>query len=448
MADELLIEAGWIVTLDEDLGVIRDGALLIRNDRVLAIGKREKIAPDYSGPRFDARDRTLMPGLVNAHMHLYSTFARGMQLPGPAPASFIEILESLWWRLDKALTLDDLYFSAIPPLCESLRHGVTTIFDHHASPHAIAGSLDELARACGDVGLRGVLCYEVSDRDGPEIALAGIEENRRFLSQVDQAKDPTIGGLFGLHASFTLSDETLARCVEAAKPLRAGFHIHVAEAEDDPKDAIERDGSRTVERLHRARVLGPRCIAAHCVHISPEELALLARSRTGVVTNPQSNMNNAVGAPALLDLLAEKVAVGLGSDGMTGDVFQEARALSLLHRHIAADPRVGWDESMQVAFYGTSAIASRHTGAPVGVIKPGAYADLVIRRYQPPTPLNSDNAWGHFLFGLGTASVDEVWVGGRSVLSDGEVLGVDEAKLSGQAKERAAALWKRLEADA
>jgi putative selenium metabolism protein SsnA len=444
MSQSLLIEGAWIVTLDDDIGVIEDGAVLLERGRVHSIGPTNRIAPGYAGPRFDARGRTVMPGLVNAHMHLYSTFARGMAVPGEPPDRFSSILEQLWWKLDKALELDDCYPSAVPPLCEGLRHGVTTIIDHHASPRAIEGSLDRIAEACRDVRVRANLSYEVSDRDGAERTTAGIEENRRWLTLVGEAKDPMLGGLLGLHAAFTLSDITLARCVEAARELRAGFHIHVAESEDDPTDAVERSGTRTIHRLKAAKILGPRTLAAHCIHIDDTEIQALKQSRTAVVTNPQSNMSNAVGAPRLLELLAHGLDVGLGSDGMTGDVFQEARALSLLHRHIAGDPRVGWMESARVAFNGTRAVAHRFFDAPVGVLKPGAFGDVVVRDYQPPTPLTSDNVWGHFLFGLGASPVTDVWVGGRRAVEDGRVIGVNEASAAADARRRAQALWGRM----
>ena len=388
----------------------------------------------------------------SAHMHLYSTFARGMALPGasagaPAPASFMEILQGLWWKLDKALVQDDLYPTAVVPLCESLRKGVTTIFDHHASPACAPGSLDIVAEACADVGVRASLSYEVSDRDGAQVAAQGIEENRRFLERCAEAKDPRRSGLFGLHAQFTLGDETLAKCSEIGRKLRAGFHVHVAEAEADQADAIERTGAdnlRAVHRLNRFKLLSPKTIAAHCVHVTAKEIEILARTGVAVATNPQSNMNNAVGATPLFDLLEGGVLVALGSDGMTGDIFQEAKALSLIHRHIAADPRLGWVESERVAVAGAQALGARHFGAPVGVLKPGAYADMVMRDYASPTPVTRDNVWGHFLYGLGVAPVVDVWVGGDHVVDGGRVTGVHEESVARDASERADALWRRL----
>jgi putative selenium metabolism protein SsnA len=374
----------------------------------------------------------------------------GAGTPGgpPAPANFLEILKGLWWKLDRALTEGDLYPSAVIPLCESLRKGVTTVFDHHASPECAPGSLDAIAEACRDVGVRASLSYEVSDRDGSDFAAEGIEENRRFLQRCADDRDPLLAGLFGLHAQFTLGDETLAKCSDVGRGFRAGFHVHVAEDELDETDAVERTGSesiRAVHRLNRFKLLGPKTIAAHCVHVSPQEVSLLASSSTFVATNPQSNQNNAVGATPLFSLLDAGVPVALGSDGMTGDLFQEAKALSLIHRHIDGDPRRGWTESEQVAVVGAQELGARHFKAPVGVIKPGAYADLVLRDYASPTPLIRDNVWGHFLFGLGVAPVTDVWVGGEQVVADGRVTGVHEESVARDASERSKALWERLQ---
>jgi len=446
---EWLLLADRIVTLDSDIGVIEDGAALITGDRIRAIGRRQKIAAGHRGRVVEARGRVLMPGLVNAHMHLYSTFARGMALPGdgPPPSNFVEILEGLWWKLDKSLTESDLYTSAAAPLCESLRRGVTTVFDHHASPGCAPGSLDALAEACADVGIRASLSYEVSDRDGAQAADEGIEENRRFLKRCSTDKDPRLAGLFGLHAQFTLSDDTLAKCAEAGRGARAGFHVHVAEDAADQADAIERTGSETlraVHRLNRFKILGPKTITAHCVHVTPQEMKILAAAGAVVATNPQSNMNNAVGATPLVDLLEAGVSVALGSDGMSADLFPEAKALSLVHRHIAGDPRVGWAESERVAIDGAQDLASRHFGAPLGVLRPGAYADLVLRDYPSPTPLHRDNVWGHYLFGLGAAPVTDVWVGGEQVVREGRVTGVHEESIAQEATERSQALWDRL----
>ena len=243
----------------------------------------------------DAGGRLLMPALMNCHTHLYSTLARGITLPGKPPKDFPEILKKLWWRLDRALNPEDVYYSALVGLIDCAKNGVGTLVDHHSSPNACAGSLDLIERAFREVGLRGVLCYETSDRDGPVIAKAALDENVRFIEQTKRQGDGMIAASFGLHASFTLSDKTLRRAVEAEAGLGAGFHIHVAEDESDLAHARAKFKKTVVRRLADLGVLTDRALAAHCIHVTAGDVAALAKLGVNVAHNPQSNSNNAVG---------------------------------------------------------------------------------------------------------------------------------------------------------
>jgi cytosine/adenosine deaminase-related metal-dependent hydrolase len=209
----LLVGNGLLITLDEKEGVRREGAVAIEGNLIKEVGDTNALKEKYPQASFlDARGKVIMPGLINTHTHLYSTFARGIALKDPPPKNFLQILERLWWRLDKALTLEDVYYSALISLVDCVKNGTTTIMDHHASPFAVRGSLRAIARAAREVGVRSCLCYEVSDRDGEEIAGEGIEENAGFIEESRQAKDDLLAASFGLHASFTLSDRTLKAC--------------------------------------------------------------------------------------------------------------------------------------------------------------------------------------------------------------------------------------------
>lgn len=418
------------------------GAVLVDGDRIAAVGLAavlERLHPAV--PRLDARGRLCTPGLVNAHMHLYSTFARGMPLPGPPPTSFVEILERLWWRLDRALRPEDLYPSAVVPLCDGLRAGVTTVVDHHASPNAVSGSLDEIARAFEDAGVRGVLCYEVSDRDGAEVARAGIDENVRFARRARGS--PTLRGMMGLHASFTLSDDTLERAAAEAAAIGVVAHVHAAEDRADQEGSLRRSGARVALRLDRHGLLS-QALLAHGVHLDREEAELVAARGAIVVHNPQSNANNAVGWARIGELLACGVRLALGSDGMTSAILDEARMALLMARHELRDPAAGWGAVEGMLLDGNREVAERQFGARLGVLEPGALADLVVWRYEPPTPISADGFLGHALFGLTQAEAADVVVGGVQRLSDGVVLGLDEAAARAEARERAAALWRRL----
>jgi putative selenium metabolism protein SsnA len=443
MSDKTLIQNGTVVTLGTPLRVIPDGAVLIGGNVIERVGARGEIS-EPSARVIDARGGVIMPGLINAHMHLYSTFACGLGLKGEPASNFKEVLERLWWRLDKALTMEDVRYSALTPLCRCLRAGVTTIIDHHASPSAVRGSLETIAKAAGEVGVRSSLCYELSDRDGPRIAQEAIDENVAFINSSRRGKKSMLSALFGLHASMTISAETLGRAVEAAKGLDTGFHIHVSESRFDPEDSLAKYGKRVVNRLGDAGVLGGKTICVHCIHLDEGEVDLLRETGTVVVHNPQSNMNNAVGAARVLEMLKRGVLVGLGSDGMTANMFDELRAANLIHKHVAADPRVAFVEACRMLTENNAAIATRMFGRPMGALAPGQLADVIVLDYDPPTPLAAENFLGHLVFGLPNARVTTVLVDGRERLRDGRVLGVDEREIAAKSREQAAAMWRRM----
>jgi putative selenium metabolism protein SsnA len=391
----------------------------------------------------DARGGVIMPGFINAHMHLYSTFACGIALKDEAPSNFVEILERLWWRLDKALTIEGVQYSALVALCRCLRAGTTTIIDHHASPSAVRGSLDTIAKAAGEVGVRSCLCYELSDRDGPAVAREGIEENVSFIKACSEKQDTMVSGLFGLHASMTIGAETLGAAVEAARGLDTGFHIHTSESRFDPEDSLAKYGKRVVGRLSDAGVLGGKTICVHCIHLDDGEVALLRDTGTVAVHNPQSNMNNAVGAADVLGMMERGVLLGLGTDGMTANMLEELRAANLIHKHVKGDPRVAFLEATKMLIENNARIASRCFGQPIGALAPGHLADVIVLDYDPPTPLREDNFLGHLVFGLPTARVRTVIVDGRLRMDDGGIAGVDEKEVAAKSREQAAAMWQR-----
>jgi putative selenium metabolism protein SsnA len=440
----LLVGNGRLITHDDRQPYFDDGCVVIHDGSIAAVGPTIELRQTYPAARFlDAQGRVIMPGLINTHTHLYSAFARGMALKDASPGNFQEILERLWWRLDKVLTLEDVYWSAMVGMMDCIRNGVTTIFDHHASPGAVPGSLFRIADAAIKTGLRGCLCYEVSDRDGAEVAAQGIEENRAFLQHYKQAADGQLRGLFGLHASFTLSDKTLARCREVAADFNAGFHVHTAEAASDADQCVRDHGKRVVERWHDLGILGSRTLAAHCVHVDNQEINLLRDTKTSVVHNPESNMGNAVGCAPVLEMMRRGVRVGLGTDGYTADMFESLKVANLLQKHQSGDPGVGWAEPPQMLFKENSAIASECMGRPVGKLVPGALADIILVNYDPPTSLHAANLNGHILFGFSGGAVATTIIGGQIVMEDRKFCAIDEKEVMAKARISAAELWKR-----
>lgn len=435
-----IIHNGTVITLDPANPVLANGAVLIHRDKISALGGPELLQEHPGARHLDARGGLIMPGMLNTHMHMYSAFARGMGIPGYRPRTFTDILAGLWWRLDKLLTPQDNYYSALVSGIEAIKNGATTLMDHHASPNSAAGALDELARACSELGLRASLSYEVSDRDGPAVTKAGIAENVRFARWCQETKPERLAASFGLHAAFTLSDETLAACAQASRGQ--GFHVHTAEAQSDREYSLEHYGLPVVKRLDAFGLWGPRSLAIHCVHIDPEEMDLLAKRDVSVVHNPESNMGNAVGRVDLGAILEKGLRVGLGSDGYTTDMFEGLKVANLLWKHGEGDPAAGSELSALVA--NNIDIVSRHFGRPIGRLVPGWQADAIIIRYKPYTPLTPGNWFFHLLMGVSGGMVSTVLVDGRILMEDGQLSWVDQEKIFAQARLQAERLWKRL----
>jgi putative selenium metabolism protein SsnA len=454
---DMLIGNGSIVTLGEAQQLIEQGAVLVRGDRIAAIGSESELRHLHPDADYvDARGGLIMPGFLCSHTHFYSAIARGMAIPGEPPSNFLEILERLWWRLDKQLTLDDTRASADVFMVDAIRHGTTCVVDHHASPNAVDGSLDVIAEAVEQAGIRACLAYEVSDRDGPDVIDAGIRENERFIRSLRserrlQAKAGMIAASFGLHASFTLSQATVERCAAGGTDLGVGFHIHVAEDISDENDSIHLYRMRVADRLEQHHILGPRSIAAHCVHLNGGEMGKLAKTRTNSVHNPRSNMNNAVGRAPVEELIAAGVNVGLGNDGFSMNMMQEMKAAYLLHKLALADPRaMPADQVVDLAFRRNAQIM-RAVFSPfcadfprLGELSVGTGADLVLLDYYAPTPLTSGNFPWHLIFGIDAQHVNSTMVAGRWLMRDRKLLTVDEERIHARAREFADALWKRM----
>jgi putative selenium metabolism protein SsnA len=441
----LIIGNGTVLTQGKRNQVISKGGVLIRETKIQEIGSSQDLQTRFPDAEFiDAQGKLIMPGMINTHMHLYSTFARGMDSNSNPPKSFGDILTGLWWKLDKLLSLEDVYYSGLTPLIECIKMGTTTIIDHHASPMAITGSLATLAKAAKEIGVRAAFCYEVSDRDGDKIAQEGIQENIDFIAACQANPDPMVAGLFGLHASLTLSDQTLAACSEAAKRYGAGFHVHVAEGIEDLEDSLAKYGMRVVERLEKFDILGPKTIAVHCVHIDDHEINLLKASQTQVVHNPESNMGNAVGVAPVLKMLSTGVKVGLGTDGYTCDMLESAKVGNVLHKHAAADPSVAWSEIPQMLYENNPEIASGLFGGKFGELVEGAWADVIVVDYVPPTPLDSNNRTGHLLFGVSGRSVETTVINGRVRMLNRKLIDIDEAAIGERSRELAQVVWNRI----
>jgi len=436
----LLITNGHLVTLDRQNRFIENGSILVEGNHIIDVGQfpADKYKVDRS---IDARGSLVMPGLINAHHHLYSTFARGFTPPGPPATNFEETLKRLWWKLDKALDEEDVYYSALLAIMHAARAGCTTIIDHHASPSCVEGSLDQVERAFRDVGLSGCLSYEVSDRN--QLG-EGIEENARYIRKCQDSHDDQMTALFGLHALLTLGTRTLDRCAEVAHSLDAGFHVHAAEDEIDVKTTMEKYGRGVMDRFLDFGIAGSKTIFVHGVNFASRELDLLRSTNSILVNNPESNMNNGLGVAPILDMLKHGVLVGVGTDGMSSHMISQARAMYLHQRTYHRDPTVAFGEACEILLKNNREICNRLFQEPRGMLATGQLADIIIPDYVPFTPLTAETFYGHLLFGLSFTRVRTTISRGEIIVDDGRLPHLDEDEIRAKCAERASRIWARI----
>ena len=375
-------------------------------------------------------------------------------MPGPKtpPGNFLGILQKIWWKLDRALDEGSIYYSAMVGSVEAALCGTTLLVDHHASPNAIPGSLDIIKEAMQEVGLRGVLCYEVTDRGSRRQRDQGLDENERFISA--HRSSACFRGLVGAHASFTLGEESLHACGSMADRYGTGVHIHVAEDMSDVVDSQKSYRAGLVDRLSKYSILRKESILAHCIHIRPVEFAQLRRARCWLVHNPRSNMNNGVGH-APVHLFGDRAA--LGTDGFPADMFEEAKfgffRMQEDDKRIqpARPDRVGdsgieiHNEVMTNFLERGQRLASEMFNQEFGGLAPGSAADLAVLDYKPPTPLTAGNLSWHLQLGMRSSMVESVMVSGKWIVKDREIVGVDVPSVYEKAAKVAKKLWHRME---
>lgn len=440
----LLIGNGKLVTRDSNNPFMSDGCVCVEKNKIADIGTTSAMKEKYPNSEFvDAKGGVIMPGLINAHNHIYSAFARGLSIKGNNPQNFMQILEGTWWRIDNELTLQDTRYSALVTYLEGIKSGVTTVFDHHASYAATTGSLFEISTAAKELGVRTCLCYEVSDRNGEEKMQEAVLENESFIKDAQNNDSDMQKGMMGMHAPFTLSDKSI-EFAKSHTPEGIGYHIHVAEGIDDVYDSLKKYNKRLVHRLFDLDILGPQTICGHCIHINPNEMDILKQTDTMVVHNPESNMGNAVGCGPVLELFKRGILIGLGTDGYTNDMIESYKVANIIHKHNACSPSVAWGEIPTMLFENNAKMANRYFKTPLGVIKEGAAADIIIADYDPITPMDSNNINSHILFGMMGRNIITTIINGKVIMKDRELIGIDEKEILAKSREQATQLWNRL----
>lgn len=440
----LLIGNGTLITRDPAFPFAADGAVAIDGTIIKEVGTTSELKEKYKAAEYiDAKGGLIMPAFINTHEHIYSAMARGLSIKGYNPKGFLDVLDGQWWTIDRHLTLEQTRYSAIDTFISSIRNGVTTVFDHHASFGHITDSLFTIAEVAKELGVRACLCYEVSDRDGMDKAKESVMENERFIRHALQDDSDMLAGMMGMHAQFTISDATM-ELAAAHKPEGVGYHIHVAEGIEDLHHCLKTYGKRIVDRLMDWNILGEKTLLGHCIYINGHEMDLIKDTGTMVVHNPESNMGNACGCPPTMELVHRGVLTGLGTDGYTHDMTESYKVANVLHKHHLCDTNAAWGEVPQMLFENNAKIANRYFRTPLGVLKEGAAADVIVVDYNPPTYLDENNINGHILFGMTGRDVVTTVANGKVLMKDREIKVIDVDEAMAKCREASAKLWKSI----
>jgi 5-methylthioadenosine/S-adenosylhomocysteine deaminase len=435
--ERTLLKGGVVVTMDSARRVIRDGAVGFEGDTIVFVGKSED-AKGFENV-VDARGCFIMPGLICAHTHLYGIALRGAALNIKPSTDFLQNLQRIWWPVDLQMDNEDAYATALAASMEMALNGTTAFADTYSAPPRPEGSLDAIAKAVNEVGIRGIISFEATERRSREEGRRGLEENVRFLAKGGVG---LVRGMVSLHASFTITDDLIARGVEAAEKYNAPLTIHVSEGPNDVYHNLERYGKRTVERLRDTGLLGPRAVLAHCVHLNRAEIGILASTGTHVAHNPMSNMLNAVGVMKLPEMLEAGVNVGLGNDGYVFDGFENMRAAFLIHRVDRRDPAVISPQS--VVEMATVNAARAYGLNQIGSLEAGKKADIIVVRPEVmATPL-SGNVYGYIVNGLRGGDVVHVYVNGRQVVRNRVFTLLDKEEAEKRVLRTVERLWAKV----
>ena len=438
----ILLANGKVITRDpEGIGYLPDGGVVTDGGKIVEVGTTADLKAKYPQAEFvDARGGVIMPGLINAHTHIYSALARGLSIDGYNPTSFYEVLDGQWWYIDRNLDLEATKASAQALVIDSIKQGVTTIFDHHASFCEVPGSLMRIAEVTREFGMRACLCYEVSDRDGEEKSLQSVQENKDFIDYCEQNPSDMLKAMFGGHALFTISDKTFDR-MAAANSGRVGYHIHVSEGMNDVYDSLQNYGRRPVQRLQDHGILGPKTILGHCIHVNTAEMDIIKETGTMVVNNPESNMGNAIGICPVIQLHKRGILLGMGTDAYTNDMLESLKVALCSQRSQNCLPNVGWCEVTDMLFRNNAKIGEKYFPVQLGVLKAGAAADIIVMDYKPFTPFSDENIDGHMIFGMTGRQCQTTIAGGKLLMQDRVLVGIDEEAENAHILEAAKKLW-------
>ncbi len=424
--NDIIIKNAWICQIRQQSIEPMFGELRVSDGKIQAIVPsdfrnflRDQLEAEPGA--YNANGRVVTVPLINFHDHFYSRLAKGLPIRDRIDI-FYDKLRHLWWRADRALDLELIEASTTVGVLDSLREGVTYVFDHHASPLAARGSLATIKNALERYGLRGVLAFETSDRHGPELAQQGLDE---FTDFYEHYATSDVKAMVGLHASFTLEDATLIRAGELLKTYDTGIHIHLCEDPIDRSKSAERYHDLPVPRLKKFKLLNPRSILAHGIHLTGADYAAVAMAGSAIAYNLDSNLNNAVGLPAF-NRAPDEIPILVGTDGMHANISRSLKQLFLLFRHQGNGVEATFCWFQKCFFDQLRFVRQYFPDFPsLGL---GDRADLIIWDYIPPAPFCAENFWGHFIYGMLEAPILSVMQQGKFLMKDKIIPGEDEAR--------------------
>lgn len=439
-----LIKNAVIVTMDPQRRVLKNTDLLLEDTVISAIGQNIKKKADRV---IEGTGRMVLPGFICGHTHLYGIMLRGAPLDIKPTTDFLQILDRIWWKVDSAFVREDAYASALASCFEFVKSGTTCFADTYSGPRSIDGVLDEIAKGVKEIGIRGILAFEATERNSKKEGERGLKENVRFLKKLQQTPDDLLYGMYSLHASFTISDELIQKTREQAYQLPAPITIHTSEGLIDVYHNIERYDKRTVERLFDLGVLGPDVVLGHCVHVNHDELELIRGSGAAVAHNPMSNMNNAVGVAPVKEMYDLGIPVCLGNDGFIFDAIENIRIAYLLHKVHHLDTRVTTPQQViEMATINGAQIYG--LGDKLGSIEIGKQADLVILHPEPRvTPILPDGVYGYIVYGCTAHDVEHVFVNGKQLVENHEVIAIKSEAVEKALNRVVPILWEKLGID-
>ncbi|MHA2053305.1 MAG: amidohydrolase family protein [Candidatus Hodarchaeales archaeon] len=439
----LLLKNGLLVTMNEKNQIFRSKDVLIEDGK---ISKVDDDLKDKADTEIDCKDIVIFPGFICAHTHLYSALLRGAPMNISPPTDFTQNLQRIWWPMDEALTLEDAYTSTLYAVHELALNGVTAYLDTYSGPNSIEGSLDRISKATQEVGTRGAICFEATERRSEKEGIRGLEENKRFISQNDPQRT-RVHGIYCLHASFTVTDELIHKTVEYANKTDSFKTVHTSEGLVDLHHNLEKYGKRTIERLNDEGFLGSKTALAHAVHINQREIDILAETKTSVAHNPKSNELNAVGVAQIPEMLSKGVNIGVGNDGFIFDVIENMRTAYLMHKLNHRNPSQVPTPLQVVQMITINAAQAIGLREEIGSIEIGKKGDFVLFDTSAiPTPIHEENVLGHLVYGsFSRQDIKKVIVEGETIVKNGVHTKLDAAEVSQQSKDSAVKLWERLD---